>query len=83
MFQTTYLITSRTTVTVFYKAFNHYFIKNNIETNDGSKFNEITKKIVRISLSLQINKVNNDDLRWYQTAKFVGMLFDSIHLILL
>ena len=77
------------------EIFNHSFLKNNIETKDGCKFDKIIREnlsefqyackyvhqILIIVNKLTIRLLIKEDLGWYERSNFVGKLFDSVHLI--
>ena len=77
------------------QVFNHSFLKSNIETKDGCKFDKILRnglwefqqgckymhQILIVINNLKIRLLIKEDLGWYGRANFAGKLFYSVHLI--
>ena len=77
------------------EIFNRFFLKNNIETKDGCKFDKIAREIIcefqqackyvhqilTVVNKLKIRLLIKEDLGWYRKTNFVGKSFDSVYLI--
>ena len=77
------------------EIFNRSFLKNNIETKDGCKFDKIVREIIcqfqqvckyvhqilTIGNKLKIRLLIKEGLGWYRRANFLSKLFNSVHLI--